>query len=293
MKKSTFGSCLRGILLVFAAFGILAAAYGITAAGEVTIAGSSTVKPIVDKASSGFSASHSGTKLVIGGGGSGHGVKAAASGEVAIGMASRALKDSEKAAYPNLKAVKFAIDGIGIIVHKSNPVSQLTTDQVRDIFTGKISNWKEVGGKDAPIELLSAGSQHGTYEVFCEHFGFEAGEDAGMITFTANGASAKAKSLDGNKKVLAGVMTKPNAISYASLGIALTLAEKGAPVKAVALDGVAPEPAHVVDGQYKLQRALYFLTNGEAAGEAAAFIEYMLGSKGQELAKEDGFIPVR
>ena len=279
---------VRCLLAGSIVLGVLASA----SAGEVTIAGSSTVKPIIDKATKEFAGSHPDTKFVVGGGGSGHGVKAAAGGDVAIGMASRAMKDSERSSYPNVKPVKIAVDGIGIIVHKKNGVGDLSTDQVRDIFSGRITNWKDVGGDDAPIVLISANSHHGTFDVFAKHFGFDAIEDAGMITFAEGGSSAKAKAVDGNMKSLAGVMTKPNAISYASLGAALTLAGKGAPVKILDLDGVSADLNNVVDGQYKLQRALFLLTDGEPSGEVGEFLEFMVDGPGQQLIESEGYIPV-
>jgi len=112
-------------------------------AKTLTVAGSSTVRPIVDQAVKEFGKNHPDTKFIIGGGGSGHGVKSAGKGEVAIGMASRAMKDSEKTEYPNVKPIKIAADGVGIVLHKKNPVTSLTEDQVRDIFTGKITNWRK------------------------------------------------------------------------------------------------------------------------------------------------------
>ena len=148
----------------------------------------------------------------MGGGGSSNGIKLAGEGQVQIGMASRDLKTNEKTVYPGLTAVRIGTDGIVLVVNADNPVEMLTTRQVRDIFTGKIKNWKEVGGKDEPISLVTTNKKHGTFDGFVDHFGLDGREDTnGTVSFkeksATNYSSAAASAVDGNTNVLATVKT--------------------------------------------------------------------------------------
>jgi len=134
-------------------------------AGEqIKIAGSTTVKPIVDQAVETFGKTHADAEFVVGAGGSGQGIKLVGAGNVHIGMASRNLNVAEKVEFPDLVATKIGLDGIVFVVHGQNPVKSLTTAQAKDIFTGKITNWKEIGDNDAPIVLITATNKHGTYD---------------------------------------------------------------------------------------------------------------------------------
>ena len=227
--------------------------------------GSTTVKPVVDKAVPEYQKTHADIQFAVGAGGTGQGVKLAGGGEVQIGMASATLKQEEKATFPDLVAKKIGLDGIAIVVHGDNPVKHITTQQVKDLFTGKISNWK-LGGNDAPIELISANEKHGTFDGFREHFGLEFKADANTIHFRNKGEAAYAAigavSVDGNKVVLAAIVTQPNGLGYASLGTAAEMAAEGAPVKMLDLDGVTPSEANVLNGTYSLQRGLFLLTKG-------------------------------
>jgi phosphate transport system substrate-binding protein len=286
----------HGVLAV-ATTALLTTCLSTAEAGEkISIAGSSTVKPVVEKAVKSFKTQHPDVDFVVGGGGSGHGVKSAGKGEVQIGMASRNIKDKETAQFPDLKPVKIGIDGIAIVVNKKNPINSITSDQVRDIFTGKITNWKDLGGEDAPIALISTNSHHGTFDAFCKGFELSGSESGRTLSFAPKGGGPSgdvtAKAVDGNKAVLAGIMTQPTGISYASLGAALSMAAKGAPIKVLSLDGVAANEQSVVSGAYPVQRSLLLITNGDPEGPAAEFIEWMTGSDGQQIVKELEFIPV-
>ena len=272
-----------------------------TAAQTVTIAGSSTVGPAVKAAVKPFRKANPGFKVVVGGGGSSQGVKKAAAGDVDLGMASRPVKAKEMKAHPDLQVHQIGIDGIALIVHKSNPLEALTADQVQALFTGQVKNWSELGGADAPIELISADNSHGTYEAFTKHFGLE-GEQSGAagkytLKFRAKGSDgpfsdAVVKAVDGNKATFAAMATRKQGLGYISIGVAARIIAKGAPLKMVSLDGVAPTTEKVASGAYPLQRPLNLLSKGAPNENAQKFLDFMLSPAGQTLIEDLGFLAV-
>ncbi|MBS3822062.1 MAG: solute-binding protein [Planctomycetes bacterium] len=288
----------RAMMVIGSACIVLAA--GMVQGGQITVAGSSTVKPVVDKAAAQYKESHSETSFAIGGGGSSKGVKLAGEGKVMLGMASRDMKAKEKEAYPDVVPTKVGLDGIAIVTNKKNPVQTITKQQVADIYVGKITNWKDLGGNDAPIVLTAMGTSHGTHSMFLKYFGLEAenpGGDKKTIVHKVKGADAwadaTARSVESSKEGMSAVMTNPNAIGYVSIGPAAAVAEKGAPIKLLELDGVVATTDNVANGSYPLCRSLYVLTKGQPAGEVAEFIEYLLGTDGQAIVAEHGYIPAK
>jgi len=265
-------------------------------AQQITVAGSTTVKPIVDEAVKEFGKKNAAVKFAVGAGGSGQGIQAAGKGEVQIGMASRGLKDKEKADFADLQSVRIGIDGVALVVHKNNSVKAIATQQVVDVFTGKIKNWKELGGSDAPIVLVSSNSKHGTYDAFVEHFKLEGKDEGSTVSFKVKGGEGNGstvKSVDGAKAALAAVVTQPNALTFASLGTATGMAEKGSPIQVLALDGVAGTEANVLSGSYGFQRPLLVLTKGAAVGPVKEFIDFLAGADGQRIVKTLDYIPVQ
>lgn len=268
---------------------------------KITTAGSSTIRPIVDKASRAFKKTHPDVSFVIGGGGSSHGVKAAGTGEVHIGQASRNIKDEEMKAYPDLVPFKIGLDGIAIIINSSNPVNAVTKSQVQDIYTGKVTNWKEVGGNDAPITLISKEEGRSTLELFLKYFGLEAkeqgtGSDTVMLhkkkIDTAFGAK-NAQLIGPNKEAIAKVSTKPNAIAYVSVGTAQEIAKKGAKIKVVDLDGVPATIENVGNETYPLRRSLHVITKGQPQGSVKEFIDFLMSDDGQKIVESLEFIKIK
>ena len=186
--------------------------------------------------------------------------------------------------------------GSSFVVNAGNPVKEITTQQVHDIYLGIIVNWKELGGQDAPIVPISITQIHGTFDGFIEHFKLEAKPDGKKIYFKNKGESEFAKTsfqtVDGNKEALAAVLSQPNGIAFASLGAAATLAAKGAPVKLLNLDGVTPTEANVLSGTYLFQRPLFLLTKGAPKGSVENFISFMTGPDGQKIVKDLDFISI-
>ncbi|MGO9112195.1 MAG: phosphate ABC transporter substrate-binding protein [Thermoguttaceae bacterium] len=276
--------------------GVMLGAVSLQAGEQIKIAGSTTVKPIVDQAVKTFGKTHADAEFVVGAGGSGQGIKLVGAGNVHIGMASRNLKDAEKVEFPDLVPTKIGLDGIVFVVHGQNPVKSLTTGQAKDIFTGKITNWKEIGGNDAPIVLITSSKKHGTYDGFIEHLGLAGRENADKTySFKAKDAKdfppANAAAVDGNKLALAAVVSDLNACSYASFGTAKSMADKGAPIKLLDLDGVQPTQKSIVEGKYTFRRALLVITKGPANGSVKAFIEFLIGEEGQKVVQALDFIP--
>jgi phosphate transport system substrate-binding protein len=267
------------------------------AADPITIAGSTTVKPIVENAMQQFKKKNPGVEFAVGGGGSGQGIQLVSKGTVNIGMSSRPLNATEKTS--DLVEHRIGLDGVTLIANKSNPVSNLTTEQVQGIYSGKITNWKELGGPAAPIVVYTLNSKHGTHEVFMEYFGLEtkeSGEGAATVAVHRKKgdeaySTLPAKAMDEGRQVIAAILTNPNAIGYVSIGIAASIAGKGAPIRLLDLDGIAATEANVVAGTYKLSRPLLLLTKGEAKGAAQDFIHFLAGPEGQAIVKQMDYIP--
>ncbi|MBN1875992.1 MAG: phosphate ABC transporter substrate-binding protein [Anaerolineae bacterium] len=245
------------------------------AEGQISVAGSTTVQPLAEKLAEVYIAANPDMKVDVAGGGSSAGVKAAGDGTADIGAASREVKDSEKETYPDIAIFVIARDGIAIVVHPEVPVDELTTDQVRDIFAGAITNWSEVGGENQPITVISREEGSGTRGAFEE---MVMGEEA-VIT-------DKAIFQDSNGKVRTAVASTPNSIAYLSFGY---LDDS---VVAVAIDGVEATEANALNGIYPIVRPLNMITKGEPAGVVKAWIDWILSEEGQAIVKDQGYISV-
>jgi len=242
----------------------------------VSVSGSTTVQPLAEKLAEAFMTENSGVRIDVQGGGSSVGVKAAGEGTSDIGMASREIKESELAEFPNLNIIVIARDGIAIIAHPDVNVSDLTVEQVRNIFSGKTTNWKDLGGEDQNIFVVSREEGSGTRGAFEE---MVMGEDA-LI-------AANAILQPSNGSIRTTVSTTPYSIGYLSFGYLDDT------VKSISIDGVAPTEPNAADGSYPIVRPLNMLTNGEPADVVKAFLDFILSEAGQKLVVEDGYIPVK
>jgi phosphate transport system substrate-binding protein len=229
-------------------------------------------------------------RISVTGGGSGTGIAAMINGTVNIANASRAMKPEEIAAAEanGITPVEFAVarDAIAVVVHPSNPVDRLTLQQISDIYTGKITNWNQVGGQDRPIVLLSRESNSGTYVYFLENV-IRLGDKESDLLF-----SSDTLLMPSSEGISAEVRQNPNAIGYDGLGY-VTPDQK---VVAVARDAnrpyVLPSGDTVNDGSYPISRPLYMYTAGEPTGEIKVYLDWIL-SEGQALVSELGFVPLR
>jgi phosphate transport system substrate-binding protein len=244
----------------------------------LTIQGSTTVLPIAQKAAERYMDLHSHVNILVSGGGSSVGVKSAGEGTADIGMASRELKNEEKNGYPNLNPIVVARDGIAIIVYSSNTVSRLTVEEVKGIYDGTYTNWSELGGEDMDIVVVGRDSASGTREFFWSEVMHKGDFVDTMLEKNSNGAVKQT------------VAQTPGAIGYVGLGYI------DATVKAMEIKSgdhyVSPTIANVKNGSYPISRSLYLLVNGEPTGLTEEFIDFVLGTEGQTIVEEEGFVPL-
>jgi len=240
--------------------------------GTIAIAGSTTVQPIASAAADAFMAANTFVTVTVQGGGSGTGVTQVGQGVVDIGNASREIKGSEYTEYPNLVPTAVAADGVAVVTHPGNTVSNLTKDQIAQIFTGAITNWNEVGGPDEEIVVIIREDGSGTRATFEEivHKGVDPSDEA--LQKPSNGAAKTT------------VSQTPYSIGYIGLGYV------DGSVKVISVDGVAPSETTISNGTYSISRFLFMITNGEPDGLAKAFIEFILSTEGQDIVEQEGFI---
>ena len=242
--------------------------------GSITIAGSTTLLPVIEECARLFMEQHPAVRITVAGGGSGHGIKAVGAGNIDIGMASRDVKSEELELYPDLKPVPVAGDGVAVVVHPENPIENLTLEPIAKIFGGEIRNWRELEWEDAEIHVVTREYGSGTRATFEEHvlkpFGVE--------------MSARALTKPSNGDVRATVSTDRHAIGYISLGYV------DPSVKALRINGVMPTRENVTSGKYPISRKLYLITKGEPDTLEKAFIDFVLSDEGQRVVKELGYI---
>lgn len=253
---------------------ILASAIIVSGCGgattTVTEAGSTTVQPVAEKLANAYMAEHPDIKIIIQGGGSSTGIKSCNDGTVDIGAASRELKSNEPALITHL----LARDGIAIVTQASNPVSGLTTEQVKDIFAGNITNWSEVGGDDHAIVVVAREEGSGTRTAFEELVMKGALISGDAILQPSNGA------------IKTTISTTPYSIGFLSLGYVDTS------VKALAIDGVIATEGNAQNGTYPIIRPLYFLTKEQPTGAVEDFIDFCRSSAGQDIVEDEGYLRI-
>ena len=239
--------------------------------GTVATDGSTSMEKVIGALSESFMANNADATVTYNPTGSGSGITAVQEGTCDIGLSSRALKDEEKAA--GLKETVLAYDGIAIIVHPDNPVSDLTIEQIAQLYTGEITNWKDVGGNDAEVVLIGREAASGTRD------GFES------ITGTKEKCQYR-QELTSTGDVITAVSQNPDAIGYASL------ASIKDSVKALNVDGVTPSEGTVKDGSYKVQRPFVLVTaEGKALTPVAqAFFDYATSSDAAAIIAKAGAV---
>jgi phosphate transport system substrate-binding protein len=241
--------------------------------GQIQIAGSTTVQPLSEVLAEAFMADNPGVTIEVQGGGSSVGITSAGEGTVAIGNASRNVKESEFEEFPELQVYTIAYDGIAVVTNPDLELPSLSLSQVKAIFAGEITNYSEVGGADAEIIVVSREEGSGTRAAF-EELVMESGEEAGEI-------SEDALLQQSNGQIRTTVSTTPNAIGYISFGF---LDES---VNIVSIDGFEPSVANVKNGSYPVFRPLNMLTNGDPNPLAKAFLDFILSAEGQAIVAEE------
>ena len=240
--------------------------------GVIDIAGGTAHIPVMKEAARQIMEANPAVRITVAGGGSGVGVQKVGEGIVQIGNTGRALKPAEVEKY-GLVSFPFAIDGVAVAVNPANRVEGLTKAQIKDIFSGKIANWKEVGGADAPISLYVREDGSGTRETFEERALDKGASAAAANVVNSNGAMKTAIGQD------------PNAIGYVGIG------HLDKSIKGVSVDGMAPSQENAASGQYTVTRLLYMNTKGEPQGITRGFVDYIFTPAGQEIVSKAGYIP--
>ena len=264
-------------LIVLAAAGLSAAPAG--AQKNIVLDGSTTVGPIA-KAFSDYYKEKSGVGATISESGSGNGVKSLINGACDIANMSRFMKESEfktcveKGILPVAHVVAF--DGLAVVVNPANKVSALTDAQIADIYTGKITNWKQLGGDDAEIVVISRDTNSGTYETFNE------------LILRKKAVVKGAEYVGSNGQAKTRVASTKNAIAYVGLGFVDDT------VKTLSVDGILPSAKTIVSGKYPIARPLFMFTNGYPKMGSAVydFVTLHLTEEGREIVKDLGYIPV-
>ena len=237
----------------------------------ITVAGSTSVEPFAELLAEEYMIRYPQSHIYVQGGGSTAGIEAVRTHAAQIGMSSRSLASGEK----DLYAVTIAKDAIAIIVHPKNPLQDLPLEKVIEVFSGKIRNWKEIGGNPHPIVLVTREEGSGTREAFQKLVMGKEEISLASLVQDSNGAIRQVVSGD------------PNAIGYISLGL---VNEK---VKALKISGVEPHLKNIVKGRYRLVRPFLFLFKGRPEGEANSFLEFVLSPEAQELLQKEGLVTIR
>lgn len=245
---------------------------------SITINGSTSVQPLAEELASAYKAKNPNATIDIQSGGSGVGIKSAMDGVVDIGMSSRELKTEEK----SLKEFRIATDGIAVILNPENPVNDLTVEQLRQIYSGEITNWKDVGGKDANMTVVTREEGSGTRGAFIELTGLEVKEGDNKVDKTL--ASAITQGSTG--AVMTTVAGDSNAIGFASYGSA----KDNTQIKLISIDGAACSEDNIYAGTYKISRPFLMLTKEEPTGLAKDFLDFILSAEGQNIVEENSYL---
>jgi phosphate transport system substrate-binding protein len=244
--------------------------------GKLVITGASTLAPLIAEIGKRFESLYPRVRIDVQSGGSSRGVADARQGLADIGMVSRAMKDDER----DLSAFPVARDGVCPILHQENPVQALTDEQVVAIYTGTITNWKAVGGTDAPITVVNKADGRSTLEVFLHYFKLKNVDIKAQVVIGDNEHGVK--TVAGNR----------NAIGYVSIGTAEYDATHGVPIKLLPIGGVSASTESVQKGIFPLSRPLHIVTRTPPVGLAKAFIEYAQSKAVHDLIRQQYFVPL-
>lgn len=243
--------------------------------GRLLVTGSSTMCPLMTEVGSRFQSLHRNVHIEVQCGGSDRGIKDLNEGKCDIAMMSRALNERES----NLLGFPIARDGVSIIVHKNNPVKSLSNPQAVGVFTGKIINWKKVGGPNAAIAVILREKQKNTTELLCNYYKLKWDEIKGTVIAGDNQLTINA------------VASDRHAIGYVSSGNAEHEAAAGKSIKIIPVNGVMPTRRNIITGNYPISRPLMLVTTKLPTGLAKEFINFSLSSSIVDLIEKNEFVP--
>lgn len=252
------------------------ASNGGTDTSRILLTGSSTLAPLMLEIAKRYESKHKEVRIDVQTGGSSRGIADVRRGLADIGMISRSLKSNEE----DLMGYVVALDGICIILHKQNKVTSLTIQQIVDIYTGKIENWKVVGGNDGKITVVHKAEGRSTLELFLKNFGL-------------NNSDVKPHVIIGdNQQGIKTVAGNQNSIGYVSIGAAEYANSTGTPVKLLPMNGVDASVANVLNGSYPLSRQLILVTKKDTNAAVLQFIKYTQRDEVDDLIKAQFFVPI-
>ncbi len=243
---------------------------------KIVLTGSSTIAPLALELAKAYEKSHPDIRIDVQTGGSSRGIADARRGLADVGMVSRDLKPSES----DLHAHPIALDGVCLIVHKTNPVKELTRPQILAIYTGKTRNWKEVGGPDATITVVNKAEGHSTLELFLKHFKLKNTDIRADVVIGDNEQGVK--TVAGNR----------HAIGYVSIGTAEYDAQHGTDIKLLPLNGVKASTATVRDKSFPLMRTLNFVTTEKPTDAVKQFLDFAQSKDAHAIVRRQSFVPL-
>lgn len=257
---------------------------GAAASKPVTVKGSDTMVILTQRLAEAYMAAKTGTVVQVNGGGSGTGIAAFINGTADVAQASRPMKpeereQAEKSRGATVVETPVALDALAVFVHSSSPVKELSIPQIAGMFTGNVKNWKEVGGKDAPVILYGRENSSGTYDYFREH------------VLAKADFSPSVQTLQGTAAVINAVSKDVNGVGYG--GIAYAKDVRPVAIKpAATATAVAPSTETVADGSYPLARKLFFYTLSTSPERVRSFVEWSLLPEAQKLVEQVGYFPL-
>ncbi len=257
-----------------------------TKSGNFTIKGSDTMVQLMSLLSESYMKANPENKISITGGGSGTGISALLNGTTDICASSREIEEKETAIGKSKNIVPVSIsianDGLAVVVHKDNPINELTMEQVKKIYTGEYKNWKELGGPDQAIDVYSRESSSGTYKFFQEH------------VLNKKDYAKEVKLMPSTQTIIQSVTDSKWAIGYSGLGYT-----KNANIKILGIKkddsspSVIPSEKTVLDKTYSIARPLYLIFNGEPKGDLKKFVDFCVSEAGQKIVEESGYVKIK
>jgi len=282
VRTRSVRSLLTGMAMLLVAAALFSGCVGDKDVADtriISVSGSTTNLPIAQAVAELYMDIHQTDEILVSGGGSGVGIRAVGEGTADIGMSSRDIRQTEIEQYPDLVEHVIAYDGIGVIVNPENPVSSLTLDQIKAIYKGEITNWREIDGNDRQIVVVGRDSASGTREFFYE-------EVMNKEEFVRT-----QQELNSNGAIRRTIQQTPDAIGYVGLGYVDDT------VRGINIwiddRSVAPTVSNVADGTYPIARSLYMYTRGEASGLVKDYLDFLLSDDGQAIVAREGFVPIR
>ncbi|MEW6170610.1 MAG: phosphate ABC transporter substrate-binding protein [Candidatus Omnitrophota bacterium] len=279
------------ILIILSLFYLINFSYAATSKSSIQIKGSDTMVNLGQGWAEEFSKKNPNINVAVTGGGSGTGIASLINGTCDIAETSRSMKDKETqlAQAKGIKPVEYivALDGIAVVVNPNNPVKNLTLDQLRNIFMGTIKNWKEVGGENKKIVILSREVNSGTHVFFKEHV-LRRGNEKGPEEF-----SPDALLMPSSQAIADEVALNPNAVGYYGMGYISREQKLIAVAKDTKSNYIEPTITTIKNNSYPISRPLYMYTKGEPEGVIKQFMDYVYSPEGQKIVKDTDFVPVK